>query len=599
MNTKEKKLRLIPTFMKLFPKVYHAAPWFFWLMTVLMILHSMSWGFLAWFQQRFFDAAAGLAAGTVTFAGAMLGLLGLTFANVLTQVMNGVSNYMYTPYSAIVRGKLSQLIHEKMGRIDPVCFEDTEKLDDLNKAEEGKNNAFWFVGTIVMIFTFYLPYFIVMGWYLFSLKPALALALVIIFVPTVVVQVVRTKAFSKLEDASAPVRREYEYYEKCIADREYFKETRLLGAFSYFKKFYTDTLKLLNQLRFRATLRSTLFELCTRFVTIAGYGGVLYMLFRALLAGEITVGAFAAVFANLGMLYGIMEEIVCRHIGEVAKGLGAVSNYVNFLDLPERGGKIVKLPDTGDFVFEGVSFSYPGAEKKSLDSVSFTVKRGETLAVVGENGAGKSTFVRLLSGMYTPTEGRVRCGEVDLRDARLPSLRENLSAVFQKYRRYQLTLAENLAISRGTLKADNATLDGACEKAGLDPDATQFPKGYETVLSRELNEDSETGADLSGGQWQKVAIARAFCREHKIIILDEPTAAIDPLEETRTYNRFAELSRGKTAVIVTHRLGSVRLADRILVLANGRVAESGTHENLMAANGEYARMYAAQRKWYE
>ncbi len=599
MNGKEKKLRLVPTFTKLFSKVYQATPRFFWLTTALGMLHSVSWGFLAWFQQQFFDAAAGLAAGTVTFAGAMLGLLGLTFANVLTQVMNGVSNYMYTPYSAIVLGKLSLSIHEKMGRIDPVYFEDTAKLDDLNKAEEGKNNAFWFVETVVMLFAFYLPYFLVMGWYLFSLKPTLALALVIIFVPTAAVQIVRTKAFSKLEDASAPVRREYEYYEKCIADREYFKETRLLGAFFYFKKLYTDTLKLLNQLRFRATLRSTLFELGARFLTIAGYGGVLYMLFRALIAGEITVGAFAAVFANLGMLYGIMEEIVCRHIGGVAKSLGAVTNYVNFLDLPERGGKIVKLPDTGDFVFEDVSFSYPGAEKKSLDKVNFTVKRGETLAVVGENGAGKSTFVRLLAGMYTPTEGRVRCGEVDLRDAELPSLRENLSAVFQKYRRYQLTLGENLAISRGKLEADTATLDGACEKAGLDPGAAQFPKGYETVLSRELNEESETGADLSGGQWQKVAIARAYCREHKVIILDEPTAAIDPLEETRTYNRFAELSRDKTAVIVTHRLGSVRLADRILVLADGHVAESGTHESLMAANGEYARMYAAQRKWYE
>ncbi|MDY5015955.1 MAG: ABC transporter ATP-binding protein [Eubacteriales bacterium] len=599
----EKRCGLIPTFRRLLVQIYRVSPGLFWLVTVLSACHSASWGVLAWFQQRFFDAAAGLAAGTAAFGTALLGLAGLAFANVLTQVLNGAGNYIYTPFQAVVTGKLSLAIHQKMGRIDPICFEDTKKLDDINRAEEGKNNAFWFVCNIKMLFTFYLPYFAVMGWYLFSLKPLLALSIVIIFVPTALSQIVRSRAFARLEDQSAPVRREYEYYEKCIADREFLKETRLLGGFYYFKKLYTDTLSLLNRLRFRASLRSTLFELGTRVVTIAGYGVILYMLFCALLAGEISVGAFSAVFANLGMLQGIMEEIVCRHMGSVARGFGAVKNYVRFLDLPDRtgdaasGGASVRLPDGGDIVFDNVSFSYPGAEKKSLDGVSFTVKEGETLAVVGENGAGKSTFVRLLCGMYTPDEGSVRRGGVDLRDAALPELRRNLSAVFQRFRRYQMTLGDNLSIAEGDFDAPREVLADAAARAGLDVSA--FPAGFDTMLSREFNDDGEVTAELSGGQWQKVAIARAYCRGHRLIILDEPTAAIDPLEESRVYNRFAELARDKTAVIVTHRLGSVRLADRILVLADGRVAECGTHESLMAAGGEYARMFAAQQKWYE
>ena len=446
---------------------------------------------------------------------------------------------------------------------------------------------------IALILFFYLPYFIFVGWYLFSLKPAFVLAIVIVFIPTALTQFIRAKVFAKLEDESAPKRREYEYYEKAIADREYFKETRLLGGFAYFKDKFVESYRLCLKLRMRADIRSTAFELSMNVVTILGYFAILYMLFTALMAGEITVGAFAAVFSNIGMLYGIMAEVVQMHIGYLAQNYGATVNYVRFLQLPERSGEVKETPEWGAITFRDVSYSYPGAEHPALSHVSFTLHRGETLAIVGENGSGKSTLIRLLSGLYLPTDGAVLHNGVDTRNVDPQALYRNTSAVFQKYQRYQMTLRENIMIS-DTQKTDcDGRLDEVLRITGSDPSDPSFTDGYDTMLSREFN-----GIDLSGGQWQRIAIARGFYREHNLIILDEPTAAIDPYEETRIYNRFAELSRDKTSVIVTHRIGSVRLADRILVLQEGRAVQIGTHDELLQEDGEYRRLWEAQEQWY-
>ena len=253
----------------------------------------------------------------------------------------------------------------------------------------------------------------------------------------------------------------------------------------------------------------------------------------------------------------------------------------------------MELPEGTGISLRGVSFAYPGAAQKAVDDVTLTISHGETVAVVGENGSGKSTLARLMLGLYLPDGGSVFYGKVNTKDAAAGSLFTHISAVFQKYQRYQMTLRENVGISDVGRNAGSAGLDEVCAKAGIDKSGGSFNNGYETMLSREFD-----GVDLSGGQWQRVAIARSFFRAHRFIVLDEPTAAIDPIEETKIYNRFAEISKGKTALIITHRLGSVKLADRILVMKNGKLVEQGTHAQLMAAEGEYARLYKSQEQWY-
>lgn len=589
----KKKFNSIYIMKKMLPKFLHTSPILSTWVIVLGILHGLSFGVITLFQQWFFDDAAKLVKGDIKFTGAIISLMILCLGYVISQVLNGVSNYLPDVVSEKVRGNLSIEIHKKLSKIAPILFEDTKKLDFINKAEEGKNNVVWFVEQFIAVFILYLPYFLFMGWYLFQLKPILLIALFFVFIPSVITQLFKVKVFAKVEDQSASVRRELDYYEECIVSQEYYKETRLLGAFTYFQKLYMNSLDALQKIRFRATFRSGLVELGTSSVTVLGYIGILLLLFDALMKEEISVGAFAAVFASINMLYIIMDELICRQLGSMSKNFGTIQNYLEFLELDELKGEVIEFPKKHDIILDGISFSYPGIDNDAVKQVSLHIKAGETLAIVGENGSGKSTLIRLITGLYQPKTGKVTYDKIDISKVSLASLFKNTSAVFQKYQHYHMTLADNIGISLVELPVSDKELDVICETAGVVKDSESYPLGYQTMLSREFD-----GVDLSGGQWQRVAIARGFYRKHQIIILDEPTAAIDPYEETRIYNQFADISKDKTSIIVTHRLGSVKLADRVVVMKEGEVVQVGTHEELILEEGEYKRLYESQEQWY-
>lgn len=243
--------------------------------------------------------------------------------------------------------------------------------------------------------------------------------------------------------------------------------------------------------------------------------------------------------------------------------------------------------------FRGVSFAYPDAERAVLRDVDFTLRPGEKIALVGENGAGKSTLVKLMLGLYRPTRGQVLIDGQDLAALDPEAVRRLFAAVFQDFVPYQFPVRENIAFGR-LGEAAEADVRRAAALSGAAPFIETLPERYETLLGRPLG-----GIDLSGGQWQKLAIARALVRDAAVVILDEPTAALDPKAEADVYRQFSEITRGRTTVLISHRLGSARLADRILVLKAGRLIEEGTHEALVRQDGEYGRLFRLQAQWYE
>jgi ATP-binding cassette subfamily B protein len=563
------------------------------------ILHAVSFGLLTMITQWFFDSVSDAAAGRISAMIAYGSAVGLIAAVIGIEVINGLYNFMSNQFFKKLTGHLSLRLNAKASQIDPISFENPALLNDITKAREGMMSSLDLVFTTITMALFYVPFFGFLEAYMFSLQPVLALSLVLIFVPVLITQLIRGKIAARLADESAPVRREYEYYERCIVDREFFKETRILGAFTFFRELYRSSLTLLGKKIWQSGFRTGMLELGMRTITLAGYLGVLALLFNALLSGDISIGAFAAVFSAVGLMFSVMEEMIGMHMARMNTNLATVRNYFRFMELPERGGKDSPLQAGCGIRLQNVSFAYPGADNKALTNVSLEMKEGETIAIVGENGAGKSTLVKLMTGLYLPTEGTVTIGGLDTREVSGASIYRGISAVFQKYQRYKMTLRDNIRISdmpeqtgRGEHKAD-FRLAEAAEKANLSVAADTFPAGYDTMLAREFE-----GVDLSGGQWQRVAIARGFYRAHGMIVLDEPTAAIDPLEETRIYQQFAELSRNKTSIIVTHRLGSARIADRIVVMDRGQICEIGTHDELMRAGSKYAEMFQAQSQWY-
>jgi ATP-binding cassette subfamily B protein len=289
-----------------------------------------------------------------------------------------------------------------------------------------------------------------------------------------------------------------------------------------------------------------------------------------------------------------MNEVICWHIATIANDIGSVDNFIQFLEYPEMKNEDNAIPKEYNIRFDNVSFKYPNSTRYALENISMEIINGETIAIVGENGSGKSTLIKLLMKLYEPTEGSITYESMDKDEINTKNIGTNTSVVFQNYIRYKMTLSDNITISDYKKVPSEKYLDSICDKVDIDPYASKFPKDYDTMLSREFD-----GVDLSGGQWQRIAIARAYYRDHNLIILDEPTSAIDPIEETNVYNQFMKMSKGNTSIIVTHRLGTVKKADKIIVLSNGRIIEMGTHKNLMNNKGIYHKMINAQSHWYK
>lgn len=586
---KEKKY----TFFRIVPKVigmqFKASKVFTILNYVSSMIHALMWVGGTFATQKLFDTIShGKELGFMACLWPLLLLAGVTIGQ---QIMSGIWNFISNGvmYDKTLECSCS-ILHIKLQHIDPSYFEETSFLDNLNKTLEGTSAISRFSNTALMLFSFYTVYFGLMGTYFFHITPLLLLALLMSFVPALLGQILRVRVFESLEGQSAPLRREYQYYKKALCAREYFIETRVLGVFHYFFKLFDDTMLLFTKKEWKAERKVASLYLALNMITFIGMATSAYILFTAMMKGTVSIGTFAAIYSSLGQLFNQMKDMVTNKIGNVNRDIGKVLNYFRVLDMPERNG-VSGTPDFSKGISaENIGFTYPGRDKPALTNVSMHIAQGETVAIVGENGSGKSTLVRLLTGIYRPSEGRVLVGGLDTKSTEPSAIFKEISGVFQKFQRYKMTLRENVIISDIEKEVDENKIAITLKEAHVELDDKCT---YDTMLSPEFD-----GIDLSGGQWQRLAIARGIYRTNEFIILDEPTAAIDPVEETLVFQQFQHLVEGKCAIVVTHRLGSVKLANRVIVMDKGEIVDVGTHEELLSRPGKYSDMWKMQAQWY-
>jgi len=486
---------------------------------------------------------------------------------------------------------------EHAATLDLEDFEDPDLQDQLDRARRqtmGRMNLlsqlFGQAQTAVTVVSFAIG--------LIAYAPWLMLLLAIAMIPAFVGESHFNAINYTLNFQWTPERRQLDYVRQMGASVETAKEVKIFNL----NRFFIDRFRTLSQQMFLANRalaarRAFWGTLLSALGTLGYYAAYVYIAWRTV-RGDFSIGDLTFLAGSFRQLGNLLENLLVG-FSQVAGQALFLEDLYSFYEIePEIASKPdaepIPHPIARGFAFENVGFRYPDADKWALRGVEFELRAGEVLALVGENGAGKTTLVKLLARLYDPDEGRILLDGRDLKDYDLDDLRANIGVIFQDFVRYHLTAGENIGVGDVDDMGNRARIAEAARKGMADEVIASLPNGYDQLIGRRF----KTGVDLSGGQWQKIAIARAYMRDAQVMILDEPTAALDARSEFEVFQRFKDLSEGRTAVLISHRFSSVRMADRILVLANGKVEASGTHEQLMAQGGRYAELFELQAAGY-
>ncbi len=429
-------------------------------------------------------------------------------------------------------------------------------------------------------------------------NPWLILLLLIAVIPAFLGEAHFNEKTYSLVHGQTPERRELDYIRYIGASDETAKEVKIFNLSDFLKSRFAElSTKFYKANKALATKRA-LWGGALAAIGSAGYYGAYVFIIVRTVNGSLSLGDLTFLAGSFNQLRTLLQSMLTR-FSTIAEGSLYLKDLFDFFELkPEiispASPRPFPNPIQQGFLFENVGFKYKHAEKWAIRNLNFSLNAGEKLALVGENGAGKTTLVKLLARLYDPTEGRILLDGYDIKEYDVSELRSGIGVIFQDFVRFQMTAGNNIAVGRIEQKENTSRIEHAASKSLADSVILKLPKGYEQIIGRRFAE----GVDLSGGEWQKIALGRAYMRDAQVLILDEPTAALDARAEHEVFVRFSELTKGKTAVLISHRFSTVRMADRILVIENGQFVEIGSHEELLKKEGRYAELFNLQARGY-
>ena len=511
--------------------------------------------------------------------------------NRLISLTDALLGDLYANHSSI------ELMH-KAASLDLGMFEDSEFYDKLERARRQTTGRVVLMSMVLSQLQDLIT-IVFLGAGLVVFEPWLILILFIAVLPSFLSEAYFSRSSYSLVRSWTPQRRELDYLRYIGASVETAKEIKVFGLDTFLTGRFSRIAKDYYQANKSIAVKRTIWGTLLQILSVLAYYGAYILIIVRTVAGVVTVGDMTFLSGSFNRLQNQLQNLLSTFT-RITESALFLQDYFDFLaivptirDHPEAIAAPKEIKD--GIRFENVGFKYPGTEVWAVRHISFFLQPGEKLALVGENGAGKTTLVKLLARMYDPSEGQILIDGIDIRQFSIESYRKMIGVIFQDYVRFSFKAGENVAVGQIEESENTQQIKTAAEKSLADPVIQKLPGGYDQMLGKRFSE----GIDLSGGEWQKIALARAYMRDAQIVILDEPTASLDARAEYEVFKRFSELTKGKSAVIISHRFSTVRMADRILVLKNGELLELGTHEELVLKNGLYAELFALQAKGYQ
>lgn len=498
-----------------------------------------------------------------------------------------------------VTDRMQKILHSKSIEVDLAYYESSQYYDKLHRAQrDAPYRPTQILNSLVNMAQNGIS-LVAVALLVFSLHAGIGIILFIGILPDIILRIKYSEKNYQWHLKKTPVERQASYFNWLLTGDRHSKEIRLFGLGQIFMKRSRVLWSQIRQEKLKMSFQRSLGEFLSQiFANLVIFGSFAYIAYQTVY-GAITLGALVMYYhafqRSQSFLRGFLENVAALYEHSLF-----IRDLYEFLDLEPSvseplNPKRVPRPIKDGIVFEGVSFKYPDSQRMALENVNISIQAGEKIALVGENGSGKTTLVKLMCRLYDPTEGCIRIDGTSLQDFSISDLRRETSVILQDYVKYQLTARDNIWFGNINVPSNDETIEVSARLSGADKVIKGLHKGYDTILGKRFEE----GEELSTGEWQKLALARTFLSDAQIVVLDEPTSSLDPKAEAEVFENFYNVFRHRTVVFISHRFSTIRLADRIYVLNNGKILETGSHDDLVHFGGIYAQLFEKQAVYYK